>query len=496
MNKYIVWKKNDTDAMLGVFFDGIPKIIAGVGIMIGVLGMSNQTVYKNILPGIGLAVALLSVYFWYEGILLAKKRDDLSVVAMPGGLVAGRFFVWLFAIMGPTFWSTKDAVLAWQVGLWAQILGGVVFAVAALVSGYLLKIIPKGALFGSLAGGALAWLFLAPIGDVFARPTIGMLSMFLLLLLYMGNFKTKLPTAIIAIGLGTIIGWASGQMDLIALKTSVTHIGFNVPIFNLSFLNKVAFMQTLKFLPIIVAFSFGEVISGIQAIEQADAGGDIYDSKRILLGTTLTSMITAFFGNPFPMGTYWGHSTWKKINAGTSYMLANGMLYLILCCTGLVAIVTAFIPVESALPLLVFIGIASAAQAFEIAEKKYYSAVILAMGIPLIELLWGKITAAAALTQNWTLQNLNSQGIATGYEVLNYGASFTGLIWGAMFCFIIDNNWKKAKLTALVGVVLSFIGVIHSSQLKINANFEITILYLIVGLTLLFLEIKKVKNID
>ncbi|MGL6098927.1 MAG: hypothetical protein ACRC0G_04810, partial [Fusobacteriaceae bacterium] len=296
------------------------------------------------------------------------------------------------------------------------------------------------------------------------------------------------------IGLGTIIGWASGQMDMEALKTSVQHLSFNYPIVNFEFLNMKAFNQTLKFLPIIIAFSFGEVITGIQAIEQADAGGDIYDSKRILMGTTIASMITGFFGNPFPMGTYWGHSTWKKIGAGTSYMMGNAIMYMILCCTGLVAIVTAAIPVESALPLLIFIGIASAAQAFEISDKKYYGPIVLAMGMPIVEILWGKISTAASMLEGWTVEGLAKQGIASGYQLLSFGASFVGLIWGAIFCFVIDNDWNKARNTAFVGTLLSFVGVIHSSEIKLNANSEMSVLYLIITLTFVFLSFKKVNN--
>ena len=46
--------------------------------------------------------------------------------------------------------------------------------------------------------------------------------------------------------------------------------------------------------------------------------------------------------------------------------------------TGLSAIITAFIPEAVVLPILVFVGISSYSQAFEVVTKKYYPAVIMA----------------------------------------------------------------------------------------------------------------------
>ncbi len=489
------FKKADVDATVGVFFDGFTKVIAGVGIMIGVLGISNETVFRRIMPGIGLAVLLYGLYLWWEGYNLAKAKNDPDTVALPGGLVAGRFFIWLFAIMGPTYWVTKDATLAWHVGLWAQLIGGIVFIAGAYIAPILLKVIPKGALFGSLAGGALAWLFLSPIGELFSKPVVGFVSLFLILILYAGNFKLKLPVAIIAIGTGTIVAWVTGVMDVNAVTDSFSNIGFNIPIPVFAFFNANALNYTLaNFMPIIIVFSFGEVISAIQGIEQATLGGDAYNGKRIIIMTSVISMISGLFGNPFPMGVYWGHVGWKKIKAGTSYMIGVGALYFILCTTGLVAIATSAIPVESTLPMLIFIALASTAQAFEVAGTKYLIATALGMAVPIIEIVWGKVTAAAGLMPEWTVEMLAQQGVASGYLVVSQGAAFTGMIWAAVICFTIDNNWKNASFTALIGAALAFIGIINSKDIRIFANPTFTYLYLGLAAFFLVLHFLKVDN--
>lgn len=492
MNSIPYFKRTDVDATIGVFFDGFTKVIAGVGILTGVIGISGGTVFGNIMPGIGLAVLLYGIYLWWEGRKLARAKNDPSTVAIPGGLVAGRFFVWLFAIMGPTFWKTGDAVLAYQVGLWAQMLGGIVFILGAFLAPYILKILPKPALFGSLAGGALAWLFLSPVGDMMNKPIIGFVALFLVLILYQGNFKTKIPVAIISIIVGTVAAWVTGAMSIQAVTDSFANVGAHIPLPHLAFLNGAALSYTLSnFMPIIIVFSFGEVISGIQGLEQARQGGDDYNDKRLLIGTSVVSMISGLFGNPFPMGIYWGHVGWKKIKAGTGYMLGVGGLYFILCVTGIVAIATSAIPVESTLPLLIFIALTSAAQAFEVSGAKYLVATVLAMAIPLVEILWGRVSAAAGMTKDWTMEMLAKQGIASGYLTLSQGATFTGICWGAMVVFSIDNNWKAAGITALVAAALSFFGVTNAASLGILANPTYTYLYL--GLAAFFFVLAALK---
>jgi adenine/guanine/hypoxanthine permease len=496
-NKIPFFKKADADACVGVFFDGFTKVIAGVGIMTGVLGLSGDTVFKRIMPGIGLAVLLYGIYMWWEGYTLAKAQNNPDIVALPGGLVAGRFFVWLFAIMGPTFWATKNATLAWQVGLWAQLIGGVVFIIAAYIAPFMLKVLPKAALFGSLAGGALAWLFLGPIGDLFSKPVVGFVSLFIVLILYAGNFKVKFPVAILAIGAGTIIAWVTGVMEPKNVTDSFANLGANIPLPTFNFLNGEALKYTLSnFMPIIIVFSFGEVISAIQGIEQAKMGGDVYNEKRVIIMTSVISMISAFFGNPFPMGVYWGHVGWKKIKAGTGYMLGVGGLYFVLCVTGLVAIATSVIPVESTLPMLIFIALASTAQAFEVCGTKYLSAAALGMAVPIVEILWGKITSAAGLLADWTPEMLSGQGISLGYLTISQGSAFTGIIWAAVICFTIDNKWKNAAITSMIGAALAFLGIINSKEIKLLANPTFTYLYIGLAVLFILLHFMKVNNLQ
>lgn len=52
----IPWfKRGDVDAVIGVFFDGFSKIIVGIGVLTGVMGMSQDIVFGKIVSAIGLS---------------------------------------------------------------------------------------------------------------------------------------------------------------------------------------------------------------------------------------------------------------------------------------------------------------------------------------------------------------------------------------------------------------------------------------------------------
>ena len=43
-------------------------------------------------------------------------------------------FVYLFGVIGPIYWATQDPLLAWQVGIGAGFIGGIIAAMGALSS--------------------------------------------------------------------------------------------------------------------------------------------------------------------------------------------------------------------------------------------------------------------------------------------------------------------------------------------------------------------------
>lgn len=453
----------DLDAAIGVFFDGFTKVLVGVAVLGSI--MPNE-LYGTMLPGLGFTTLIWCVWLFIQAQRVAK-RTGKSVTALPGGLNAGRFFIWLFAIMLPTLDKTGDIMMAWKAGIGANIIGAIIFLIFAPFLDKLMKIIPRPAVFGALAGGAGAWLLLSPLADGFARPEIILVSIFALLIIHFGKIKTKFSASAIAIGSGIIVGWALGYMSIDMVTESFSNVGFYMPIPAFGLLSG-CLEAALPFLPIIIAFSFTDIISAIQSVEQGIAGGDEYTMKESVLAGGIINIIGSLLGNPFPIGYYWGHPAWKRIGAGTGHPIITGVIYFVLTGTGLVAIATSIIPVEATFPLLIFAALITMAQAFEINDKKYYAPMALGVAIPIYELMLGKMADPGA-----------------GYVFLGKGSMFIAIIYSYVVCNIIDRDWKKCSYAFILAAVLSSFGLMHLENIAFPPVFN-NFTYIYLGLAVVF----------
>ncbi len=468
--------KGDIDAFFGVLFDGAPKIITGVIVLTPILGA--DIVFGKLLPSIGLAVLLSSLMFHLLGESVKKSSGNNDLVALPGGINAGRFFVFLFSVMLPTWSLTEDATLTLFVGIGAHIISAVLSIIFAFVGQKLVDMIPSEALFGSLAGGAITWLTLSTFNDMLVTPVIAFVSIFIVLSVYLAKVKIPTSPAVMSIVIGIILGFLTGSISFSVFGEAMANFGFYAPggvVLSENYFSNVALgtVEAIKFLPTIFVFTLGEVISNLQGISQAKACGDEYPVVKSLLWVNIVSLMGAIVGNPFPVGIWWGYASWKERKATTSYPILVGVTYLILCMTGIISVVTSVIPVASVLPLLIFIGLVSLQNAFADADKKYYGIMAFCLAIPIVE--WG-----------------GSLGENLGF--LSSGAALIALVWGSGLVFIAKKDWIKTSLTFLTGGVLTFLGLIHTGSfiveflidettkqfngINYNINWQFTTMYL------------------
>lgn len=467
-----LFKKADLDASIGVFFDGFSKVIVAIAILTGTLGLSGATVFGTMMPGVFLTVVILNGGLWLYYRKIAADRNDPNLTAVPAGLQAGRMFIWLYSIMLPVYLSTGNAQLAFQTGVLAHLVGGIVFIIGAFVIPIILKIVPAGALFGSLAGGAMAFLILQSMNGVLKMPLVGWLSLIILFIIYLGKIEVKLPAALIVILIGSGVAWISGAMDFHAVTESFSSLSFYLPRPTLDIFQSQVINTMIPFLPIIIVFSLNEVITGIQAVEQARECGDtFFTTTKPLVLCGIASIVGACFGNPLAVSLYWGYPGWKKMESGTGYHLGIVALYGLTGLTGLSAIINAFIPEAVVLPILVFVGISSYSQAFEVVKSKYYPAVIMA-SLPVV--------------MDFIVDNMK-EGALPGFLAFDPGSAFVGLLVGCVFVFIIDNNWKNAAIVNVVALALTLIGMIHSPGILGTDGYALNLEFVQVYLVLIIM---------
>ncbi len=487
----IPWfKSGDIDATIGVFFDGFTKILVGVSILSGVMAMPNDIIFGKIVSSIGFTAFLPLPFNTFYARYLGKKTGNQNITALPGGISAGTFFVWLYAIIMPTYFATGDAIYAWKVAVNVNVIYSLVILAFAFIIKFVMKHVPSQAMLGGLVGGSMAFLLMASMGDGFAHPIVIIPTLFILLFFNFGKIKPKMfSPAFIAVGIGTLIAWATGVMNPAEFTGAFKTVGFYVPLPQIGLLGGEAFQGALGFLPLVLAFAFSDVTALLQAIEQAEQSDEHYDKKICLLGTGCSNLIGSLFGNPFPMNCYWGHPAWKKAKAGTSFAIFTGGIYLILCLTGLVAIATSVIPASATLVLLIFVAMTTGAQAFEVVDKKYYPAMILATAIPIFELLYGKIENGVSAATNAIGEALSAGGIgfdvstvtvdaghlagagvAGGFYDLSKGSMLIAIIFSSILIFIIDHKWKNAAVAFVIAAACAFIGLIHAPSVEFAAS--------------------------
>lgn len=466
--RYHWWGKGDIDASLGIFFDGFSKVLTAVGILTAVFGMPMDVVIGKVVPGIGIAIFVGNFWYFYEACQLAKKEQRQNVTAQPFGIGASQLSGWLYLIIGPVYWQTKDPTLALQVGIAANFIGGLIEILGGIAGRWIVKHIPNSALMGNMASAGLVWLSVVGIAMVFDKPVYGLLPMVIIIVDYLGKadkrFK-KIPSGLIAILLGTVIAWGGGFLTLDNFRMSFANIGFYPPLPDVRDV-LAGFKGMVPFLPVILPLQINNFLSTLQGLEAAKVAGDAYPERRSMIMDGVSTLTGALFGSPFPTSVYFGHPGWKAIDARAGFSIVNGVLYLVLCCTGLTSVLMAAIPTEAVMVLLVYVGFAVTDTTFQSVEKKYYPVILLSL-MPILFQYIQTMISSAVQAAGTTLDAITAEQFAAysvpirGIQYLGNGAFLSSLLLAGLLACVMDRSYKKAAAFAVVLAACSAVGMIH-----------------------------------
>lgn len=465
---YHWWGKGDIDASFGVFFDGFSKILTATGILTVVFGMPAEIVIGRIVPGIGLAICLGNLWYFYEAGQLAHKERRQDVTAQPFGIGASQLSGWLYLIIGPVYWQTRDALLAFQVGLAAAFIGGMVEVAGGFAARFILEKIPNSALLGNMASSAMVWLSVVGLAMVFDKPEYAVLPMFIVIVDYLGKADkrfARVPSGMIAIVIGTVIAWSGGFLNLNGFLESFGNLGIYLPTLRLK--DIAAGLRGIKpFLPVIIPLQINNFLSTLQGIEAAKMAGDAYPERRSMIMDGMSTIMGSLFGNPFPTTVYFGHPGWKELGARAGFSLTNAVLYLLICTTGLTGVLMAAIPTEAVMVLLIFVGFSVTETTLHSVDKKYYNVILLSL-IPIlfqyiqtlinstIQALGGSLTSASA--EQFAAYSVPMRGIG----ILGNGGFLSSLLLAGLLACVVDRKYRMAGAFSLVMTGCALSGMIH-----------------------------------
>jgi AGZA family xanthine/uracil permease-like MFS transporter len=484
--KYFV--KSDWNGFFGLFTNNLTNVLVMASLLSAVVGLPGNIVYGRILPAVGLSILMSSVYYTFMAIKLAKKENRNDVTALPAGTSVPHMFLIVFLIIGPVYWATGDAYLAWAAGLVWSLLEGIIELLGSFIGPKVRKIVPRAAMLGSLAGVSITYIALNPAFSIFAIPYIGLVALAIVLLGWIGKVKMpfNIPVGLVAIVIGVAIGWVSGLMDGTVLVDSFSNINMGFPIPSIKrYIDGME--QALPFLFSAIPLGIYNFFETIDNCESASVAGDHYSTKEAMVADGATTILGSLFGNPFPTAIFIGHPGWKEAGAKIGYSAANGLAIFILTIFGLFSILLNIIPVVAILPILLYIGIVITTQAFTSVKHKYAPAVVLAIVPALAD--WTKNAVDIAIgTMNTTAEEIGYGALdiaGLNYQgMLNLGAGsiIVGIILGSMAVYIIDHKFFHSTIVALVAALLSFFGIIHAGTVGVNMNMGMTIGYILMAL--------------
>ncbi len=462
--------RGDIDGFFGLFVDNLLQLMLIAVLCGNVCGMPPDLVYGRILPGAALSILFGNLFYAWQARQLAIRTGRTDITALPYGINTVSLIAFIFLIIAPIYFETKDPNLAWQAGLFACLTSALLECIGAFVGDWLRRHTPRAALLSSLAGIAVTFISMGFVFQIFAMPAIAVVPALFVIFVYGAQIKLPLalPGGFIAVVLGVVMGWVLRFAGYPFFQPLQDPYRFALHLPQTSFPDMLAFLangQGWKYFSVIFPMALFNVIGSLQNLESAEAAGDRYATRSSLLVNGCGSIVAACLGNPFPTTIYIGHPGWKAMGARWGYSILNGAVITLLCLIGGVTLVLKVVPMEAMIGILLWIGLIITAQAFQEVPKKHSVAV--AIGLVPALAAWALLLIETALRKAGSslydaAPKFGGDLYVYGIISLSQGFMLTCMILAAMMVFVVERQFLKAALWTATAALLSFFGVIHA----------------------------------
>lgn len=489
------FRSGDWNGFWALLADNVANLVIAAGICKGVFNMPDEVVFGRILPGLGVSLLAGLSFYAYQAHKLAEREQRDDVTALPYGISTPVLFIYLFGVLAPLYFGWKGeygdqaAIMAWQAGVAACFMGGVIECFGSVFGPTLKKITPRAGMLGTLAGIALAYIATVPLAAIMEHPLVGLPALGIVLAGLVAGLRLPLglPAGLVAILVGCLVGLVTGVGAVDQSWRPSLHIPLPV-ISDLVTGFKLLWSEP-AILAVVLPIEIYNFIETMNNVESAEAAGDSYPVQTCQIADGAGTMVGALFGSTFPTTVYIGHPAYKRLGSRLGYAAAVGFVLFFIAVTGLHAFFYKLIPTAAVAPLLVFVGTVIVGQAFSECPKSHGVAVAFAMLCHMSNLLVtkvGGVLQVGGMTDNAELTGqLAQQGIHwAGHQILSQGAIVTGLIWGALVAYLIDRKILLSAGFAFGGAFLTLIGVIHGPKLGWYPN-SIAASYALLGLVIL-----------
>lgn len=497
-NDYPWFGRHDLSAFWALFADNLANMVIVSAVCGFVFHMSPDIVFGHILPGLGVALLLGLGFYAMLARWVARDERRFDVTALPYGISTPVLFVYLFGIIGPVYGAGLGAGLdksaagemAWQVGLAAAFLGGLLEMGGSALGPFLKRITPRAGMLGTLAGIALVYIATVPLAEIMEHPLVGMPGLAIVVIALIAGIKLPggLPAGLVAILLGVFMALTTGLVDVSESPSLSRGFAFPLPVFGDLFEGlRLLFVDHTSLLMVVLPVEIYNFIETMNNVESAEAAGDEYPVRLCQVADGAGTLIGALFGSPFPTTVYIGHPAYKKLGARCGYALAVGVVMFLIAVCGFMDFLRHWIPVAAVAPILVFVGVTLCGEAFRATPKAHGAAVAVSLIPHVADIVVLRMTGVLREASTWLgpvpgelgtkiaslggplPADLVSQFLVganihyMGLVALSKGAILVGLIWGAIVALLIEKKVKNAGLFAVAAYMLTVLGVIHQA---------------------------------
>jgi adenine/guanine/hypoxanthine permease len=469
--------RSDIDGFFGLALDNLVQLLLIDALCRFVLGFDAALVHGHILPGTAVAVLLGNLYYARAAMRVGAREQRADVCALPYGINTVSIFGFVFLVMLPAKLAAQGHAdpsrVAFRAGLVACFGSGLIELAGSVGAEWLRKHTPRAALLSTLAGIALGFISLGFLLRTFSRPIVGLSTLALVMLPYFGRvrFRGGVPAGLLAVGLGTLLSWLTGIAPA-GPRPEGAALHLPLPMFGELFAALTG-PDALTYFSVIVPMGLFNLLGSLQNIESAEAAGDRFRTMPALAVNGVGTLTGALFGSCFPTTIYIGHPGWKAMGARAGYSILNGAFITLICVSGTVAQIAWLVPIDAGAAIVLWIGIVITAQAFSATPREHAPAVVVGL-LPGVA-AWGALLAKqglraadvgspggrpfdARLIENF----LRTDTWIDGAFALEQGFVFSSVLLAAMTVAVIEREFDRAAMWALVCALLSGLGLMHS----------------------------------
>ncbi len=465
------WAAGDVNAAVGLVLDNLTSLVILAALLTGPLGFGREVVFGRMIPGTAAGVLVGDLLYFWMALRLARREGRDDVTAMPLGVDTPSLFGLSFGVLGPARALAGSDEAAWRIGVAVLVLMGVIKVGLAWAGPWLRRALPRAALLGSIAGVALLLIAFLPALRLFADPVVGLAAMAVLFAALFGPLGRVwgLPGALAAVLVGTVIHYGaaalgfgpSASAETGAAAATAASLGLAIPWPTFAWITRLP--DAIAYLPIALPFTLAVLVGGVDNTESAAVAGDEYQARDILLVEGVATFAAGLCGGVIQNTPYIGHPAYKAMGGRAAYVLATALAIGLGASVGAVGFLVAVLPEAAVAPILVFIGLTIAAQAFEASPRAHAPAVAVAFlpAIAALALIQTDGLLAALGTAPERLPAAAAAAYATLRQLAN-GFIVTALVWAAVLAWTIDGRLRRAALVLVAGALCAAVGLMHS----------------------------------